>query len=38
MTGGAIGAQAGEDFDFDDAEQMPGHLPRLAALCLSSGS
>jgi hypothetical protein len=27
----------GEDFDFDDPEQMRRRLPRLAVLCLADG-
>lgn len=29
---------AGEHFDFDDLQQLRGRLPRLAAVCLPSGS
>ena len=31
-------ADMGEDFDFDDDQQMRRRLPRLAALCLGPGS
>jgi len=31
MVGGGIGAETGEDFDFDDAEQVHRRLPRLVA-------
>jgi uncharacterized protein DUF4240 len=31
-------ADMGEDFDFDDAQQMRRRLPRLSALCLRNGS
>jgi hypothetical protein len=31
-------ADMGEDFDFDDAQQMRRRLPRRSALCLRNGS
>jgi hypothetical protein len=35
-SGDAHEADMGEDFDFDDANEMHSRLPRLAALCLGS--